>query len=57
MNQFTIKERGNHGRKAGSDRGEAPKGGTRKRESPREKDPRKEKAKWGTTHDKRIVRN
>ena len=29
----------------------------RKRESPREKDARKEKAKWGTTHDKRIVRN
>ena len=29
----------------------------RKSESPREKDARKEKAKWGTTHDKRIVRN
>ena len=29
----------------------------RKRESPREKDPRKEKAKWGTIHGKKVVRN
>ena len=29
----------------------------RKRESPREKDPRKEKGKWGTIHSKRVVRN
>ena len=29
----------------------------RKSESPRERDPRKEKTKWGTTHDKRVVRN
>ena len=29
----------------------------RKRELPREKDPRKEKTKWETTHDKRVVRN
>ena len=53
MNQFVVKGRGNHGRKAGSGRGEA----LRKRESPREKDPRKEKAKWGTIHGKKVVRN
>ena len=29
----------------------------RKRESPRKKDLRKEKAKWRTTHDKRVARN
>ena len=29
----------------------------RKRESPRERDPRKEKAKGGTTQGKRVVRN
>ena len=29
----------------------------RKRESPREKDLRKGKAKWGTTYGKRVVRN
>ena len=28
----------------------------RKRESPREKDPRKEKTKWGITHGRRVVR-
>ena len=28
----------------------------RKRESPREKDPRKEKTKWRTTHGRRVVR-
>ena len=29
----------------------------RKSESPREGDPRKEKTKWRTTHNKRVVRN
>ena len=29
----------------------------RKRESPRERDRRKEKTKWRTTHGKRVVRN
>ena len=29
----------------------------RKRESPREKEPRKENVKWGTIHSKRVVRN
>ena len=29
----------------------------RKRESPRERDPRKEKTKGGTTHGKRVVSN
>ena len=59
MNQFIIKGRGNHGRKRGRKRQEKKKntegGGPkrekhlkevlRKRESPREKVPRKEKAK------------
>ena len=57
MNQFIIKGRGNHGRKAGSDRGRHLREALRKRESPREKDPRKEKGKWGTIHSKRVVRN
>ena len=29
----------------------------RKRESPRQRDPRKEKTKGGTTHGKRVVSN
>jgi len=41
-----MDERGKHLREA-----------LRKRESPKERDPRKEKTKWVITHSKRVVRN
>ena len=57
MNQFTIKGKGNHGRKGGPNGGGSTERRQLERESHLERDKRKEKTKWGTTYGKKVVRN